>query len=149
MLGPLSILPSSSYFSLSFLERSLSLLSLPELELSPFSTWSGSAIELPPNTHTSACVTLVFLRFLWYCLGVPAPYITVVCENLPEFALKNRSGTVELFIYLPIRRDGLSLFDDGDITWDDLAGLNFQLFPITNDLVCVKSLTKEDVRPRR
>ena len=40
----------------------------------------------------------------------------------------------------------MSLFDDGDITWDDLAGLDFQLFPITNDLVCVKSPTKEDMR---
>jgi len=56
--------------------------------------------------------------------------------------------TVEFFIYLPIRRDSLSLFDDGDITWDDLTGLNFQLFTITNDLVCVKLSTKEDVRPR-
>ena len=51
-----------------------------------------------------------------------------------------------LFIYLPIRRNSLPLFDDDDITWDDLAGLNFQLFPITNDLVCVKPSTNEDVR---
>jgi hypothetical protein len=64
-------------------------------------------------------------------------------QGSTRFYLRKSFGAEELFTYLPVRGDGLSLFDDGDITWDDLAGRNLLLFPLANDLVHVEVSTKE------
>jgi hypothetical protein len=37
----------------------------------------------------------------------------------------------------------LSIFDDGDVTWDDLAGRNLLLFSLADDLVRGGASTKE------
>ena len=59
------------------------------------------------------------------------------------FVLGSNSEVEELFTYLPVCRDGLSLFDNGDIPWDDLTGRNLLLFPLANDLIRVEALIKE------
>lgn len=65
-----------------------------------------------------------FLDFSSIALAFRLPILPYSARIYRDLS-KKRSGTTELFIYLPIRRDGLSLFDDGDIAWDDLAGFNF------------------------
>lgn len=124
------------------MEGSLSLLVVSPLEPSPFLTWSNGAGKLGPNTHVWAFVTLVFLSFRYYWLNFLAIHIIVVGKNLPESALKNHLGEEELFTYFPVRRDGLSVFDDSDIPWNNLAGRNFLLFSLANDLVEVEASTK-------
>jgi hypothetical protein len=111
------------------------------LEPSPFLTWTSGADKLGPSTHMWAFVTLIFLIFRYYWLNFLA-IITVVSKDLPESALRSRSGEKELFTYFPVRRDGLSLFDDGDIPWNNLAGRNLLLFSLANDLVQVEASTK-------
>jgi hypothetical protein len=68
--------------------------------------------------------------------------IAIISEDLKEFTSGSGWRKETWWTRLPISRNCLSLFDNDDITCDDLTSWDFLFLTTTDDLVRIDALTK-------